>query len=315
MDWKTEFLELYISKQNGDFSKALDLKREHIPEKLYRYRDLERMSHIREEVCGGKIWLAHPAAVNDPFDACSLLRSKNPAEYMTDKAKFMSQFEGKLSAKEFHEIFHNDDWYDRLMSLCARESVSEDELGHIKDALTYAVMKELEEFNTLIRKTARFACFTERPDNLPMWNHYTQGHKGICLEYQTQDIHNPYTVNRLFPVFYTEKLPDGTSLMIDGKLPPYPFVDYFLMHKQTDWSYEKEWRLIYDVGAWYRSPEDVPDDFWDNGKHIQFICPSRIYLGAKIDAQNEAKVHEWGQQLGIPVQKMKCTEYGLEAAV
>lgn len=317
MDWKKDFLDLYISKQEGDFAKALDLKRQHTPEKLYRFRNLDNTDFIREEICEGKIYLAHPSQMNDPFDACSLLAGKTPAEYMKDKQKYMDQFNGKIDPREFDEIFEHEDWYNRLTSFVAMKSVSSDAVDQAKLALLHAVMAEIEMLNStvnkLIRDYARFACFTETPNNLPMWNHYAQGHTGVCLEYETSDILNVYTLNRMFPVYYTDMLPDAISKMIDKELPVYPFIDYFLIHKLSDWSYEREWRLIYDVGAWYYGPEDVPADFWINGKQINFIRPSKIYLGAKIVEKDETIIREWGNKLRIPVCKMKCTEYGLEA--
>lgn len=39
-DWKTQFLDLYMSGDVKEFGQALELKRQHIPEKLYRYRTL-----------------------------------------------------------------------------------------------------------------------------------------------------------------------------------------------------------------------------------------------------------------------------------
>ena len=39
-DWKTEFLNLYMSGDVEKFGQALDMKRLHIPKKLYRYRAL-----------------------------------------------------------------------------------------------------------------------------------------------------------------------------------------------------------------------------------------------------------------------------------
>ena len=39
-DWKTEFLELYMSDDVEKLDKALALKQLHIPKRLYRYRTL-----------------------------------------------------------------------------------------------------------------------------------------------------------------------------------------------------------------------------------------------------------------------------------
>ena len=55
------------------------------------------------------------------------------------------------------------------------------------------------EINETINRTYRFACFTQSKTNLPMWNHYANGHKGVCLEYDTTEINNIININALPP--------------------------------------------------------------------------------------------------------------------
>ena len=163
----------------------------------------------------------------------------------------------------------------------------------------------------MINKMSRFACFTEKNSNLPMWSHYANGHTGVCLEYDISLISDVYIINRFFPVKYVNKLPDGTSLLAQEKTLRFSFMDYILIHKLSDWSYESEWRLIFNVGSWFFSPDEVPKEFWKNGAQIKFALPSKVFLGIKIEEKNENEIREWCDELGIPVEKMKCTEYGL----
>ena len=160
--------------------------------------------------------------------------------------------------------------------------------------------------------SSRFACFTTKPDNLPMWNHYAQSCSGVCLEYDPQDITNVYTINRLFPVLYVDKLPDVVERTLGKQKREFGLMDYFLIHKLKDWSYENEWRLIYNVGSWYFAPEDVPKSFWNQGKKIQFVRPKRVLLGPKIEEQYEKLIRDACGHYEIPVVKMLCTEYGLQ---
>lgn len=51
MNWIDEFIKLYMSKEKGDFGKALDLKRDKIPTKLYRYHSLKKLEYIKNEIC------------------------------------------------------------------------------------------------------------------------------------------------------------------------------------------------------------------------------------------------------------------------
>ena len=111
---------------------------------------------------------------------------------------------------------------------------------------------------------------------------------------------------------YVNKLPDVTHMMINRVYPKFSLFDYIAMHKLSDWSYEDEWRLIYDPNSWYLGPEDVPKDYWDKGKTTTFIRPSRIILGMKISKKHEDRIREIAQSVNIPVVKAILTEYGLK---
>lgn len=224
-------------------------------------------------------------------------------------------FVKKMDENTFNTIFNSDDWFDELLKYGFKENSTSDNT-ELKEALAIAIMPEYEQINnaitTLTRSYNRFACFTESLYNLPMWNHYANGHKGICLEYDTTKIKNIYMVNRLFPVFYKKELPDGSKILRNQMVNLFTFWDYILIHKLEAWSYEKEWRLIYNAGSWFWDPEDIPEDFYDNGKSLDFILPSRIILGYSITIENERLLRKIGRKLNIPVVKMTCTEYGLK---
>lgn len=316
MDWQTKFLNLYMSQSVQDFSTALELKRAHIPAKLYRYRPLGPDSHFAEEICEGTIYLAHPKELNDPFDSCSLLKSSRPAHYFKDQTKFRESMRKHFDEDTLSQIFDRADWYDELMRITARESAPSGQQDRMVQVLNEVCMTALADFNHafnhMLSSTCRLACFTTKPDNLPMWNHYANGHQGICLEYEPSQIASIYMVNRLFPVFYSPVLPDMAEMSLDRKKPAFGIMDFFLLHKLSDWSYESEWRLIYNAGSWYPSHEQVPPEFWTSGKVIQFIRPSRVLLGAKINAEYETLVQNCCEHCHIPVSKMEYTEYGLE---
>ena len=318
-DWKTEFLNLYMSGDVEKFGQALDMKRLHIPQKLYRYRALsdDNIAQYRfREIVLGELYMSHPSELNDPFEATSNLAAVNPSTYMRDKEDFTKSFKDIMSDEDYASVFDSDCWYEKLLTYVAEKSVSQDRVEATKAALSRVVMGEFEKINSnvsdMTRKMVRLACFTTTPDNLPMWYHYTNGHTGVCLEYNTEDIANIYQKNKLFPVYYVDKMPDMTDRLLQNMHPEYGFMDYLSIHKLKDWSYENEWRLIYDVGSWYSRPEDIPQDFWTNGKSIQFIRPSRIIMGMKISEEHEKKIREYAGLAGIPAVKAIQTEYGLK---
>ena len=318
-DWKAEFLELYMSGDAGDFDKALSLKRLHIPKRLYRYRTLSDDSIAKYrfgEIVRGELYMSHPSELNDPFEVTSNLAAFNPSAYMRDKEDFTKLFKDKMSDEDYANVFDSDFWYDNLLTYVAEKSVPQDKVDSTKEALSRVIMGEFEKINSnvsdMTRKMVRLACFTTTPNNLPMWNHYTNGHTGVCLEYNTEDIKNIYQINKLFPVYYVDKMPDMTDRLLQKMRAEFGFMDYLAIHKLKDWRYENEWRLIYDAGSWYFGPEDIPQDFWTHGKSIPFIRPARIIMGMKISEEHEIKIREYAELAGIPAVKAIQTEYGLK---
>lgn len=317
MDWIDEFIKLYSSKEESDFTKALELKRTHIPNKLYRYRTTNKLEYLKEEICDGEIFLSLPSEMNDPFDSHSVLGEKHPAPYIQSKDEYMSRFKDVMDKDTFDKVFDDDNWFEMMSLFTAEQAGSPNGVNGIKESILYATMKMLENMNTTLNDTINksycFACFTEKSTNLPMWNHYANEHTGVCLEYDISTIYDVFIINRLFPIKYTEKLPDGTLLATHHKINEFAFLDYFLMHKLNDWSYEAEWRLIFNPGTWFNSLGEVPKDYWHKGKKIRFSVPSKVILGTKIKESDEEEIRKWCKEHNIPVQKMKCTEYGLIA--
>lgn len=319
MDWKKEFMCLYTSDVTTDFRKALELKREHIPTKLYRYRALsdESMKYRFDEIVNGSLYLSHPKELNDPFEGCSHLGSSNPSDYMLGwKNNCAKSFAEVIPAQKHKEVFSSEDWFDALVSYVAETTSKLGEVEKNKDALAKTTLFGMEELNAhlneTIRKIVRIACFSTTATNLPMWNHYTDGHKGICLEYDTGAITNIYQKNMLFPVCYVDKLPDVVSMMLCNTHPKFNLFEYIAMHKLSDWSYEHEWRLMHDIGSWYYSADDVPDVFFAGGKSIRFIRPSRIIMGLQISDSHRTEIEKMATLAGIPLVQARQTEYGLD---
>ena len=87
------------------------------------------------------------------------------------------------------------------------------------------------EFHAVISKAGVF-CVAERPDNLLMWSHYGDQHKGICLEFDGQrwpcSIANRVSYSEQYPVINPTS-PTRVADMRD-----------MLFRKGIVWSYEME---------------------------------------------------------------------------
>lgn len=314
-DWKEKFLELYLEPS---LKAALDYKRDHIPSKLYRYRPASGEFYALNEIATGQIYLAHHKDLNDPFDASSIMANQSPSKYFRDseKTEIKKGMAKYIPQDALEKMLSHENWYEEILRVAAQKDLPDQDPKRVGEIINAVIMKEFvginQIFNDMSHKMSRLACFTTKPCNLPMWAGYAENHKGVCLEYNTRLIHDIYTTNRLFPVYYTDHLPDVLQFFLEAKDRAAVALDYIAIHKSKDWEYEDEWRLIYNAGSWYMGPNDVPEDFWDKGKVIQFIRPSRVLLGAKMCPEDEKRAREVCNKCNIPVVKMKITQFGLQ---
>ena len=320
-DWKEEFLKLYLSGDQNDFLLALDLKRNNLPKKLYRYRSISKTSsyiHVMNEIKRGEIYLSQPTEFNDTFDSYSVLSSKSYLDYWKDPYPLREVMKNHLSEDELTAIFDREDWREEYSKTITEKIAAENniETNGIAEILNDAIMKQLIDLNDAFNQmaqTSRIACFTESHRNLPMWTHYANKQQGICLEYDTIKLLDPFHISRMLPVLYVEKVSDVVRDSFQSKFekPPFGLLDSISIQKHHDWSYEKEWRLVYPVGAFYFSPSDVPPDYDQQGKLIHFIRPSKIILGYKINADIENSIRDAATASNIEIEKLKLTPYGL----
>ena len=138
---------------------------------------------------------------------------------------------------------------------------------------------------------SRVLCVTEQNDNVVMWSHYADSHKGICLRLQCiPEIDNTLLAARkveyttefpLFPTldqhirYYTGEAPiDFAKVLYD--IP-------FMKHK--DWRYEKEWRVHVPHSA------DAEGNGYDDWKENTRVFGA-MYLGCRVEPADAAELVE-----------------------
>ena len=315
-NWQREFIRLYTSANLDDGRKSFALKSKHLPPKLYRYRPVSEsnLCHRIREITEGELFLSHPKEFNDPFECWSVLHSASPTKYV-DKFTYVDYYYRTGKTEELRVILQNDEWFEALTAMQISKATSSSEAEETKRAIEESIMFAMEDINKEIRKRItdmiRFASFSTTATNLPMWYHYTDKRKGICLEYSTQDIIDVYQRNSLFPVQYVEHLPDMTYMLAHRDKTMISMPVYLSFHKLKDWAYENEWRMIYDSGYWTRNGQRLPAGFEDKGVAINFIRPSKVILGTDIEPNIEERITTCAQSSGIKVVKAELTEYGL----
>ena len=129
-----------------------------VPKRLYKYRtgSIQDITNLS----AGKIWFADPTKFNDPFDCVYEVNSPTLDEFQ-DLLKVWSR-DGELNSKDIEEISENPQ-----------------EVQKVTNGLRNGVGKALKAINGV-------CCFSELVDDLLMWGHYANGHRGFCLEFDTQ---------------------------------------------------------------------------------------------------------------------------------
>lgn len=218
--------------------------------KLYKYRSTSKYS--LEGLINNELYFSKYTDFNDPF------------EFSTPFPDLVKTY--KKARKEFREYYDNKEIskevFLKLTNLFKTPS---------KDILK----KRFETLSEIKNNTQNMGilCLSQRDENILMWSHYAEDHKGFCIEFNELNTHLSDTAD-LIDVKYLESFEDLNS--------PELIVDFFMLmfwdyrdlprlewerkyielgqqlkvheesqlalsiigNKYVDWSYEKEVRLV-----------------------------------------------------------------------
>lgn len=129
------------------------------------------------------------------------------------------------------------------------------EVNHMLSLTAYDNLDYMERklFATakLIRERIAILSLTERYDSLPMWAHYADLAKGfvVILDGLEKAFKGDETgsLNVAKPVIYAEQF---SGMTFDPSTQ-----DRLFFSKLSDWSYEREWRIVSALSACHRSPD------------------------------------------------------------
>ena len=136
-----------------------------------------------------------------------------------------------------------------------------------------------------VRNNHGILCMSEINDNLLMWSHYSDKHRGFCLRFPTDGIfNNSWKVNytSTFPTInYFQHSLDELTRMV-------------LLTKADVWSYEQEWRILQrNIKPGLRTFKD-PD----------FV--TGVIFGALMPDDQKQNIRTWMDQGGFQVQFYQC---------
>lgn len=186
------------------------------PTSLFKYRgfDKSRLDAVaferdRSIILNSLLWAGSPLTFNDPFDCFPVI-----------------DFEGSEDEKVA--------WAARVAPQFGQSI--EQAVAELNFALGNPTIRtQLSNWRENL-SAVRVLSLTDRPDDMLMWAHYADSHRGYCLEFDSNVL--PFSL--AYRVKYDAERP--TFRIFDPNRED--LIKRTLLHKADFWQYEGEWRLI-----------------------------------------------------------------------
>ena len=192
---------------------------------LYHYQRFNPQ-WLEELLTTNSIHCSSPADFNDPWDC---------------KAHFNT------------EILHDPAELERhihwALELCAKSTpaMSAVDLANMEQTLLTDHQRAADligqisvETGTITARDYRVYCLTPDNNNLLMWSHYGDAHRGICLEFSLRNVVMCSALGCIYGADYPI-IPVNSNTLLDSLKP--------LLCKSDIWRYENEYRLIAREGG------------------------------------------------------------------
>jgi hypothetical protein len=148
-----------------------------------------------------------------------------------------------------------------------------------------------------MKREYRVVCLSAVPNNILMWSHYADSHKGIALGFEARSANSWLLAAK--PVLYSKQVPTGAASIENfvafiTSQRPQPKNEMAFQNaaftKSLDWSYEQEWRVLTkdtSMGAelysdWPFSPAELVS----------------IHFGCRSSKESKDKLTEAARNLG-----------------
>lgn len=243
-----------------------------------------------------KIRFSSPQLFNDPFDCAhrfdygfDIIEAKKP--YVEECLRIVYGDEllpGDMKNPAYQALIRlrND-----TAKAVQREQLEKLLNDHFVTATekTKTTIRDVNILWTIINKIRRVLCVTEDYDNILMWSHYSDFHKGAVLSFRCieEDSTALCAAQKVTYSDYTPSIfPNVESCVVEMtgqvKFNTDKFYERFVLTKSQHWAYEKEWRAIT-----YRDANQS-ELYFDNKVLPQEV--EAVYLGCKISAEDKDQI-------------------------
>ncbi|HET9641033.1 MAG TPA: DUF2971 domain-containing protein [Allosphingosinicella sp.] len=291
----------HYSAERLDIERAFLIKHEHVPNRLFKYRNFN--DYHLDALENDQLWMSSPDRFNDPFDTAIYFNSERFEMEDQDPGTFVAEMKAvsaRSAAGEAPDIrpvanpIRTGDWLERVFGTLIEEVASEsrEALRAFIDAALGAIREAgIRRMSDYLRRGMSVLSLSENPASVLMWSHYSDSHRGFCIEYDLAAL--PYSDLRrrlCFPVFYRRKRTDATRYLAK-QLRDFNnlFAHYLCLLKSDEWSYEREWRIVYAAGP------DEPN------RPVMMPAPRSLILGANVSAVDRERAAVFCETRSIPL--------------
>lgn len=303
MSWADEFIKMLLplDARKLNIEGAYLLKHANLPTSIFKYRSVTESS--LKNLQDGTVWLADPRSLNDPYDCAHFIdMSRMNQEFMRNMPPHLAEElpPDKFTPDVLLQLSNSVDPEGFLIDTLLSDKSTE-QRDQVKEAMrqvVHALHEDMvREQSENLKGAFKLCSFSERLDSSLMWSHYANYHKGFCIEYDVSNFPPlDYRSRFLYPVIYTDSVFDATPHFMKG-VEHDSFNNLHLnlagLCKAIDWSYEREWRLLFANGV-LREAQAYP-----MGK------PKAVYLGSHIQSENQEQILNICSAQGVPVRKMR----------
>jgi len=179
---------------------------ENLPNAFYKFTSAERAIEI---VRNKQLWFSSPANFNDPFDCNINLIDFEPNDEQI-KMVINDKVQGNRKTR--------------------REEIKKNKRN------AYRIRNQFAEQSNDMFQNSGVCCFSEVNDNILLWAHYADNHKGICLKF-SNGISEIATMTG--KVQYKDNYESASFFNQEGDA-----IYHLIFTKAKDWIYEKEIRVV-----------------------------------------------------------------------
>jgi hypothetical protein len=179
---------------------------ETLPDAFYKFTSAERAIEI---VKNKQLWFSSPKNFNDPFD-CNI----NLIDFQPSEEQIKTVINEKVQRNR----------------KTRRQEIQKNKRNAYRIRNQFA-----EQLNEMFQNSG-ICCFSEKYENILLWSHYAENHRGICLGFN-RGISKIATMSG--KVQYRDNYEKALFFGMKGEA-----IYHLVFTKSKDWSYEQEIRAV-----------------------------------------------------------------------